>query len=376
MSSLPDGSDPSLCLIPTSPSQHRRVWTAQAPSWGPGFTTQEYVDREAHFLTVPLARNGGLIPWILTDASKEEPIYSSCESIAKRGLYRDPSTGTVKDVMSHGIAGVFTFVECRKRGYGSRMMRDLGDIFEKRQDAQPGSAQFSILYSDIGPNFYGKDGWHAIGNTHLEFNVTKQDFEPSAHVKEITDDMLPELVALDEKLVRAEVAKPNGNRPRVALLPDMDTYEWHFRREDYIQEHFHSRKPTVRGAVYTCSKGRVWALWQRVRYGGSDGYPVTNMLHFLRLAVEDEGISDEELGEALRGIFAAANREAGIWECTTVDTWSPSERIQNVVKDRLPGLSAKMVTRKDHNLASLRWFGEGGDAKEVDWVVNEKYAWC
>lgn len=376
MSPLPDGSDPGLFLTTTSPSQHRRVHTSQAPSWGPGFTTQEYVDREAHFLTIPLARNGGLTPWILTDASKEEPIYSSCESIAKRGLYRDPSTGTVTDVLSHGIAGVFTFAECRKHGYGSRMMRDLGDMLAKRQEEQPGSAQFSTLYSDIGPNFYGKDGWHAIGNTHLEFNVTSKDFGSAANVKDVTDDMLAELVALDEKLVRAEVAKPNGDRPRVALLPDMDTYEWHFRREDYIQEHFHGRKPTVRGALYDGSKGRVWGLWQRVRYGGSDGYPVTNMLHLLRLAVEDESISDEELGGALKGIFAVANREAGIWECSTVDTWSPPDRIQKVVKERLPELNSKIVTRKDHNLASLRWFGAGGDAREVDWVVNEKYAWC
>ncbi|TQS31468.1 hypothetical protein Golomagni_08249, partial [Golovinomyces magnicellulatus] len=243
------------------------------------------------------------------------------------------------------------------------MMALLGDHLASEQSAKAGSAQFSILFSDIGKKFYAKQGWQALGDKHISIPVvpTPTPFQLPLGIAEIKDQDLPALAQRDEELLRQQVAKPNPEDPnkiRVAVLPDMDTWEWQYRREDFIRQHIHGRKPTVRGAIYTPlsnPSARVWALWSRTRYGGSEGYPFINIMHFLRFVIEDEdAISDQDLTVALKGIFAVANKECNDWGCTRIDMWSPSSRVVNLISNKAPELKAALVTRENDNIASLR----------------------
>lgn len=384
--SLPDVSSPSVVLLQANPQQQQSSWRANQTTWAPSLTLQQHIERETYFLDAPLNRNGGLTPWILSDTSlaeEDRPLLSSLETIRKPAIYRDPKDGLVKDVTSYGVASVFTLKEYRGRGYASKLVELMGSELASRQAASPGAAQFSFLYSDIGPKFYAKNGWIARGNTQLGFKTNADtEFIANPNVKDVTDDMLPELTARDEQLLRAVVAQPSS-KVRAAVLPTMDVFNWQYYREDYIFSHIHGRKPTVRGAIYTSPtnpEARVWALWKRTRYDGDndDGVHVCfDVLDFLHLVVDDDNgaLPDDELADALKGVFAVANREAKDWGCKSYDTWNPSDRIRRVIEEKLPELGAEFVQRDIHELASIKWFGDEAD-DDVEWVANEKYCWC
>lgn len=384
---FPDVKGSSIVLATPTADEQRATWTATHPSWGPGLTLQQYLEREAYLLTVPLSRNGGLSQWILTDnaSATDRPVLSSCETIKKRAIVSSPD-GIIEDVTAHGVASVFTYPDRRGRGYGGKMMTLLGEQLAKQEAASPGSARLSILFSDIGSQFYAKDGWMSIGNTHIEFPVGgDMPTDPaSPSITELGDDDLAALAEKDEQLVRAKLSQPlsanSAAKTRVAILPDHDTYQWHYRREDFMMRHFLSSPVRVRGAMYTPPSGqpgrRIWALWVRTRYGGAEGHDVFTILHFLRFVVEDEAATtDEELADALRGILAVAQRQAQDAQCRSIDIWSPSDRVRAIFDQRLPELQGKFVTRDMYNLTCMRWFG-AETTDDLDWVANEKFEWC
>ncbi|EGX96239.1 GNAT family acetyltransferase, putative [Cordyceps militaris CM01] len=387
-SPLPGAHDPSVVLAVADRDEQRQAWHASHPSWGGGLTLDQYCAREEDLLTTALARDGGLTPWILTDAaSGPRRILSSCETLRKRAVVARPD-GTLTDVTAHGVASVFTEPACRSRGYAGRMMALLGEELARREQTDPGAAAFSVLFSDIGPTFYANHQWMPVGNTHLEFPVAAEppsSTVPPAHITELGDGHLAALAARDEQLLRAQLGTPfadsSSTTVRAAILPDLATLRWQYRREDHMLRHFLGRAPRVRGALYTPPPGgserRVWGLWARSRYGGgADGDPVVTVLHFLRLVVEDEAATaDEALAEALAGIMAVARREAAEASCRRIEMWNPSERVRAAFRDRLPQLEGKVVERDTSNLASLRWFG-AGSVDNVEWVANERFEWC
>lgn len=386
-SQLPDVKDPSVVLANPTGDEQRQTWRTTHPSWGPGLTLDQYLDREEYLLTTPLAADGGLTPWILTSdasSSSPRPVLSSCETIKKRAVVADPS-GTLTDVTAHGVASVFTYPEHRSRGYAGKMMALLGEELAREQAATPGAAAFSILFSDIGPKFYANHQWMPIGNSHIEFPVAAPASRATpAHITELGDSHLEALAARDEQLLRAQLARPleaGSTKYRAAVMPDLATFNWQYRREDHMLRHFLGRDPSVRGALYTPpgaggERRRVWGLWVRTRYGGAEGHPVLTIMHFLRFVVEDDAAtSDEEYAAALEGILAVAQREAADAHCQSIETWNPPARMVATFGEKLPQLKGKVVERDMYNLCSMRWFG-AGSVDNVEWVANEKFEWC
>ncbi|KAK1241339.1 hypothetical protein MKX08_001313 [Trichoderma sp. CBMAI-0020] len=383
-SDLPLSTSPTIILTnPTTP-ERTRTWTYSQPEWGNSLTVPEYLNREEYLLTIPLARNGGITNWILTDSAAavdpdtaERPVLASCETLRKRALVRGKD-GIVRDVWAHGIASVFTYSEFRGRGYASKMIELLrGYMAAKQQES--GEPAFSILFSDIGKEFYAKHGWMPLENTQIEYRVKESPVEFDASiVKLLGDEDLAALAERDEELIRREMALPNSaeaSKTRVAVIPDIDTLQWHFYRQAFICNTAYGRKPTVHGALYTSPStgSRVWGLFERNHYGGPNK-PEKNVLSFLRFVVEDGDILDEELSEAVVGIFRAAEKEAKDWECSKVEIWNPLGRVRKIVENATE-FESIFVVRDGKNLASLNWFGEG-TAEDLDWVVNERFEWC
>ncbi|KAM3445373.1 hypothetical protein NHJ13734_000500 [Beauveria thailandica] len=401
-SSLPSTTSPSVVLAVASPSEQRHAWRATHPSWGRGLTLAQYLAREENLVTTALARDGGLTPWILTTTTATDsprPVLSSCETLKKRAIVASPDGSSVTDVVAHGVASVFTEQRHRSRGYAGRMMALLGAELARREEASPGAARFSVLFSDIGPRFYANHQWKPMGNTHLAFPVGGggggvPSTSTPARITELTDQHLEALAARDEQLLRAQLSRPIAaaaaaaarHTLRVAVLPDCATLEWHFRREDHMLGDLLGSAPArVRGALYTPPPGndddddndarRVWGFWVRSRSDGGSS-PVVTVLHFLRLVVEDDArTSDEELAAALDGIMEVARREAAGCGGSSVEMWNPSARVAAVFRERLPRLEGRIVQRDESSLASLRWFG-AGSVDDVEWVANEKFAWC
>ncbi|KAL7924320.1 hypothetical protein ACQKWADRAFT_286441 [Trichoderma austrokoningii] len=384
---LPSSNSPTIILTNPTPPERSRTWTYSQPEWGNSLSVPEYLHREEYLLTIPLARDGGITNWILTDSAAavdpdtaERPVLASCETLRKRALVRGGGKdGIVRDVWAHGIASVFTYTGFRGRGYASKMMELLGGYMQATQ-RESGEPAFSVLFSDIGKEFYAKHGgWMPLENTQIEYRVKESPVEYDASViKLLGDEDLPALAERDEELIRKEMALPNSSdasKTRVAILPDIDTLQWHLYRQAFICDTAYGRKPAVHGALYASPStgSRVWGIFERNHYGGPNK-PEKNVLSFLRFVVEDSNISDLELSEAVVGIFRAAEKEARDWECSKVEIWNPLGRVRKIVEDAAE-FESIFVVRDAKNLASLNWFGDGA-AEDLDWVVNERFEWC
>jgi hypothetical protein len=142
--------------------------------------------------------------------------------------------------------------------------------------------------------------------------------------------------------------------------------------------------------VSTASGGQAWCIWSRVWASPDDQHGST--LHILRLVVEDaegsaqhdfspateEGVAGLESPsssavQAVAALFAAAQKEAAEWEMRTVQFWNPNNVALAAARRLDEGV--KVQERKKESICSLRWYGKGsGD--DVQWVCNEKFAWC
>lgn len=382
---LPSSTSPSLIFTKATHDEQVYIWTRHQPSWGPQYTPQAYIDREEHLLTYQLTKNGGITSWILTDptstdshgAPGDRPILSAVETYRKRAIVRD-AHGKARDVTAYGVASVFTFEEFRRQGYAGRMLSLLGDTIAQWQEDKPGSAEFSLLFSDIGKVFYANHQWMPFRSTHLSFPAKPFSTDYDGCLSLVTKDKLRMIAELDEQTLRKKVGNPPSEKYtiRAAILPDFATYEWQMARETFLCTHLLGKAPTVHGAIYTpqgSPNSRVWMLWSNILYGGKEK-PEDNVMNILHFAVEDENISDEELSNALRAIMGVVHTKAEEWLCTKIDMWNPDERTEKLL-GRMADLQGKLVVREKSNIASFRWFGEG-PVSEVEWVDNEKFEWC
>lgn len=312
----------------------------------------------------------------------------------------------VREGVVHGIASVYTDPRLRGRGYAHRMMEEVGRALRtwQRERAAPpeadgkGSAAAggggagvvgSVLYSDIGKEFYARKGWTPFASTHLalpplpagEGEGDERAVGGEAKLRELQYHDMPELCRDDEVLLRArleEMAKAAAagteKKTFVAVLPDLDALQWHLMREDYMTQQIFGRTPAVRGALYT-GRGagrRMWAVWTRGYYAGVAS-PKDNTLYILRFVVEDEGDADGGALAGFRAIVQTARREARDWKTGKVALWSPTPFVRQLAEKS--GLEHEFVEREKESIASLMWYGEGS-VDEVEWVAIERYAWC
>lgn len=397
---LPSADHPDLVLTESTKAELQHVWSLHHPMWGPALRLQDYLAREEFLMTVPLAKNGGVTHWILTDRNappNNRPIYASCESLRKRALTsrQGPDGPVLQDGIAHGIASVFTNPEFRGKGYASRMMKELGprlaEWSEGRKEPKEGGGAseetavtrslFSVLYSDIGKEFYAKNGWAAFESTHLCFKPAPAgpDVPPSS-AKPLGYHDLAMLCHLDEKLLRGAIKQRarglgQGGQQQVcaALLPDLDQFLWHLMREDFMTKHIFHKTPTVRGASYGEPGRRIWAVWTRGYYGGLEKIE-GNTFHILRVVVEDEEACPEEyVAEGFKHIIQLAQAEAAEWRSFDIQMWNPSQLLRNAAEKS--GLEYTLVDREKDSIASLMWYG-AEPTETVDWVANEKFAWC
>ncbi|KJK86299.1 hypothetical protein H633G_09858 [Metarhizium anisopliae BRIP 53284] len=330
-------------------------------------------------MSLPSATSKSLI---LTEATKDERVYiwtrhqPIWETYRKRAVVRDPA-GAVRDVTAHGVASVFTFDEFRRQGYAGRMLALLGETLAAQQAEDPGSAEFSILFSDIGRGFYANHQWVPFPSAHLTFpTALATPYDDRLTI--VTGDNLQAVARLDEQTLRRKIAHPPGRgyTVRAAVLPDFATYEWQMARERFLCDYLLGEAPTVHGAIYTPADApgsRVWMLWSNILYGGKEK-PQDNVMNILHYALEDKNISDEDLSRALGAIMGLVHTEAQKWLCSRVDMWNPDERTQRLLEN-MTHLQGKLIVRDQTNIPSLRWFGQA-PVSEVEWVDNEKFEWC
>jgi hypothetical protein len=209
------------------------------------------------------------------------------------------------------------------------------------------------------------------------------------HVKPLQANDLAKVCDIDAMLLRTKLEHSSkSSEVRVALAPDVQTYQWHHAREEFVATELLGKFPLVKGAIVTDEvHNRVFCVWAR-SFGNTEA---ENVLYILRLAIENErfwseyrpesegdSVSLEHSSEyillATVAVLAAAQREAAIWNMKNVVLWHPTPLAVLAAQTLAP--AAKVTDREMESIPSLRWYGGKEDSESVEWVANEKYGWC
>ncbi|KAJ9651603.1 hypothetical protein H2198_009132 [Neophaeococcomyces mojaviensis] len=377
-SQLPSASDTDLIFEPASRAEYEQTWRLNADEWKGFLSHPSYLDREIYLGGADLTRDGNATGWLLThpkfprNEDDTRPILSSCECILKNAyVARD---GKVDKVLAHGIGSVYCRPEHRGRGYAQRMMKELGTRLETWQQPKSGRAHFSVLYSDIGPKFYARQGWKVFPSDHVSLKpVTKEQYEQhrtSQYLPEVEDltteglTSLPLIPNLESKL--AELSQNAPEKTFVAFRPDTAHFQWHFMREEFLSEYLGREKPVIKGAVDR--KTGLALIWTRTYSADASGW------HLSVLYVHvPQNVSGVAIVPSLAALLLRAQYEAFLWEMNSgIEIWEPREELvtaaQTIADD------VKVITRDQEHICSLKWYGPETD--DVVWLANERYAWC
>ncbi|KAL4920837.1 hypothetical protein BDW62DRAFT_164764 [Aspergillus aurantiobrunneus] len=376
--SLPPSTSPTLHLTHPTPPETLQIWHQTSTIWKDALTASQYIEEYAHLLAAPLARNNGITQWILVDKSEpvdRRSVLASCETFRKRALINSSNANgdNCMDVIAHGIASVYCAAPLRNRGYASRLLRELSKTLPTWQTEHSETrCVASVLYSDIAPGFYQRLGWSPFPSWHLEFDA--EDVPHSAGFLYAED--LATLCEEDEAILRASMSMSTVDggkaKRRFAIIPDHDHIAWHHSKEEFGAQRLFGKIPRVKGAIAGSSGNRVWVIWTHRFYRHSDtDESGTNTLYILRFVVEG---ADPAVGD-VRAVLLAAQDEAAHWGLSKVKLWSPSEVLEGVIG--AAGIAFERLTRTQDSISCLQWYGEAdGLPGSMNWVLNEKYAWC
>lgn len=149
-SALPKFDSPNLGLVHPTKEELVVQMRKNGSSWRGALSLEAYLRREEHLASQRLTRENGITYWVLVDVTlnhKNRVVLAGCETLRKRALMS--KDGKVTEVVCHGVGSVFTPDEFRGRGYGRRMMQDLGAKLRHYQTERM-DCMLSVLYSDIG----------------------------------------------------------------------------------------------------------------------------------------------------------------------------------------------------------------------------------
>lgn len=388
---LPKSDSPDIHLVVATPEENLAQTNANSEEWRGALSLEAYLRREEYLLGQDLTRNGGLTAWMLVyqpaDGSKRH-VLCGCETIRKKALVS--KEGNVEDVVAHGVCSVFCPPKHRGRGYAGRMMTEVGKRLKKWQAAEgQDSTAFSVLYSDIGKEFYAARGWQPFPSAHISLPAMGSEDKVVRSVKTLQSEDLSEFCTIDEKLLRNQLSQ--RQRTAVALVPDARTLQWHHAREEFVSKEVNNgTRPEFmeggKGAIVEVSPGsRVWCYWTRVWTNPNEDAP--NTLHILRLVIEDEVYSDfspasedgvaklkgSPVVKAVSELLAMAQMQAHRSGMQEVWMWNPTSTA--LAAAQLLDEKAAVVHREKESVASLQWYGDGS-WEDLDWVCNEKYGWC
>lgn len=189
---------------------------------------------------------------------------------------------------------------------------------------------------------------------------------------------LEELCKTDEALMRKRLqSRPKGSKTAIALLPDIETIQWHHAREDFVGMELHGKTPKVKGAMVGTEQGkRIWCYWTRMWYNANPAETKGNTLYILRIVVEDGDSTEHSHDDAIAALMAMAQQEAEECKMERVEAWNPTPATLSAARKLEPGV--EVVDRDSESIASLQWYPqhEGRMADKIEWVGNDKYGWC
>lgn len=373
---LPSASDPDLVLETANLPEYEQTWRLNAAEWKGILTNPAYLDRELFLINADLTRGGNATAWLLTSPkfSKNEddsrPILSACESLLKNAYIA--KGGKLDRVLAHGIGSVFCRPEHRGKGYAQRMMKELGTKLETWQQPKNSRGHFSVLYSDIGPKFYAKQGWKVYPSTHIWLQqIDEAEYaEKSKSLPQVQDlttadvTALPIIPNLETSLINLSTNAPE--KTFVAFKPDMAHFQWHFMREEFLSEFLGHKFPSVKGAMDR--ETGIALVWTRTFSSDAADWHLSVLYVHIPVQLDAAQIIPSMSALLLRAQYEAtlSSLQAGI------ELWDPRDEIVKAAQSIAEGV--KVISRDQEHICSLKW--NGSDTDEVLWLANERFAWC
>ncbi|KAF2112854.1 hypothetical protein BDV96DRAFT_613883 [Lophiotrema nucula] len=347
---LPLSTSTTLELVQATEMENDCQRHNHADAWKGPLSLEQYLRREALLADQDHTRNGSLVPWALTDSSLarlangQRVVLSGAESFLKRALIKRAGSLEVEDVICHGVGSVFCPVEYRNRGYTSVLMRLLAkELKNTKRDNDDRRVAFSVLFSDIGRQFYARHGWTPFESTHVSLAVhspstpeedPSRAFPPLPISKPALSRDLPKLCQADEGMLRKWFDKQQPTSKTIAaIIPDIQTIQWIHAREDFICREIMHRSPLTKGAQVSLGQSKdAWCYWTRVYDSKDPTRAEGNTLYIIRIVVEEGIDGTEQAVMAVAALLEAAQREAILWNMERVIIWNPSQQTLALVR--------------------------------------------
>ncbi|KIJ21459.1 hypothetical protein PAXINDRAFT_173616 [Paxillus involutus ATCC 200175] len=386
----------SLTLFPATPAQviesRKRTW----PQWGGALTKEQYLERDAQKDLMEHATESKMITWVLAPRDKPDTLdfMCSCETYKRQGLIRYPGSKELQEATGYGVASVFTPPVKQGKGYASHMMRLLHWVtsgrtaeynlpeFPAEWGAPPpevkaaGNGMFSVLYSDVGENFYKRagpglekaGGWEArepistIWEIPQHAKTQQKDSETEWTWLKYGD--LDALWAKDVQPIRRTMENVRESSPTyyterptafVSYIPDKGVGSFHIPRSMFAAENEASVDIWAVEKNNGSTDQPTYASWS------VDARPLPPTLIVTRISANETDFPE------LLGKIQELARKSGIGR---MEVWNIHKHLLKVAAET----GGQTFERKEH-LPAIKWYGKGTTA-DIEWAFNEKFCWC
>ncbi|EIW79939.1 hypothetical protein CONPUDRAFT_58204 [Coniophora puteana RWD-64-598 SS2] len=380
----------SLSLYPATSEQVAESRRRQFVQWGQHLTEDQFNGLSDIYDAREQATGGKWTPWVLAprDDPKTLDFMCACETYRRVALVKRPNSTTLDQVPAFGLACVLTPKANRGKGYASHMVRllhwvlaaDTLDpaLFPSAWGAPPpkppgvniGDAQFCVLYSDAGADFYRMSGptqdksggWEVKGNVSTLWEVAAVNDNKSVEAADKLrwNDLREEagleaLWARDAQYIQDLVAAASLPSPSTAVivsfLPTQGIAMYQVPRSRWHTEHMHTLDVWGTELHDQPADEPTYATWA-----------VDTAYNPPRLIVTRIRASSKTFPLLINKILRIA-KEAGLQKA---EIWNLSESLVEVAAS----LGGRTYERTEH-LPALRWYGKE-QTRDIHWVFNEK----
>ncbi|KAI1798122.1 hypothetical protein LXA43DRAFT_9929 [Ganoderma leucocontextum] len=415
-----------LSLFPATYDQVIESRKRSAVQWAFNKSLEEYLQRDVILDGKEQAADGKFVVWVLAPRKNPDTLefLCSCETFRRTALVARREAGSttseVQDVTAYGVASVFTPSKNRKKGYARHMMRllhwvlaprsALPPTFPKEWGAPPdekliqfagvANAQFSVLYSDIGSEFYrscgldatSRNGWYVTGAKETSWTLDPEADPPSPprsdgapsnyNLKHLKEEEVFALYDYDAHWMRDDFTRPSATDANVSQAPEPPRFTFlpHKGVGAFVISRTVQFTPDLQPFMPT-SRWGVAILPQSVS-------SLTDALASLGRGSESRGLSfiswtfegrkaktvvvtrlraDEHTFPILLEEIKAVAREDN---ARKIEFWYLHPQLRCIAEAK----GWKTVAREDH-LSAVKWYGDESE-EDLEWLYNEKFCWC
>lgn len=300
--------------------------------WGISkLSINEYLDREEILSMTEFSRNS-LKTWMLSTSNDE--ILSSCETYSKQ-CFLGNTMGTC-----FVIASVFTPPEHRKNGYCSEMLTLLSNRLRSS------GATAITLYSDIGPTFYSKLGWHLYPSISLIYDLTSPTVTVPVQIKGeflVFKDLITRITVYNTLQINTTKQSPD----RFVCLPSFNSLQWLQKRSEFYCNILNIPNFTHYGASF----GNSFVFWYHE-------YEKPNVWNLILTITHCHSFND------FNHLLAMAVENAKLLGFKSVQIWDPKYST---------GLYGWRLENRKESLSHLAVLQSD---MRVEWIGNDKTGWC